>query len=79
MMDSEVRLGEEDLTSLTHVGKYEVDVVFVPAGPGQREKEGMVQLLQDVPLVLNVLHLVQLDDLPQREDLHGVICFTWLV
>ena len=39
----------------------------------------MVELLQDIPLVLNVLHLVQLDDLPQREDLHGVICFTWLV
>ena len=39
----------------------------------------MVELLQDVPLVLNVLYLVKLDDLPQREDLHGVICFTWLV
>ena len=65
MMDSEVRFAERDLTSLTHVGKYEVDVVLVSAGPGEGEKEGMVQLLQDVPLVLDVLHLVQLDDLPQ--------------
>ena len=79
MRDSEVRFVERDLTSLTHVGKYEVDVVFVSASPGQAEEEGMVQLLQDVPLVLDVLHLVQLDDLPQREDLHGVICFTWFV
>ena len=60
-----MRFGEQDLTSLTHVGKYEVDVVFVPAGPGQGEEEGMVELLQDVPLVLHVLHLVQLDDFPQ--------------
>ena len=65
MMDSEVRLGEEDLTSLTHVGKYEVDVVLVSAGPGEGEKAGVVELLQDVPLVLHVLHLVQSDDLPQ--------------
>ena len=64
-MDSEVRFAEQYLTSLTYVGKYEVDVVFVSAGPGQGEKEGMVQLLKDVPLVLDVLHLVQLDDLPQ--------------
>ena len=50
---------------MTHVGEYEVDVVFVSAGPGEGEKAGVVELLQDVPLVLHVLHLVQSDDLPQ--------------
>ena len=33
----------------------------------------MVQLSEDVPLVLDVLHLVEPDHLPQRENLHGVV------
>ena len=39
----------------------------------------MVQLSEDVPLVLDVLHLVKPDHLPQREDLHGVVSLAWFM
>ena len=57
----------------------QIEMMSVNTPPGQLDQERMIDLLQDLLLVLDMLHLLVLDHVLQGQDLHGVVSFTWIV
>ena len=71
------KVGEE--LAPRHVGAEEVEVVSVPGPPGEGGHQRVRHTAQQPLLAPEVLHLLQGDDLPQRQDLHRVVSLAWLV
>jgi hypothetical protein len=68
----------EELTA-ADVGEQHVEAALVLVCPAKAHDKGMADLLQDRLLVLDVLHLLELDDVPHGEELEGVVGLCILV
>ena len=71
------QVGEE--LAPADVGEQHVQAALVLVHPAQAHDEGMLDLLQDGLLVLDVLHLLELDDVPHGEELESVVGLGLLV
>ena len=63
----------------TNEWSNKIEMMSVNTPPGQLDQERMIDLLQDLLLVLDMLHLLVLNHVLQGQDLHGVVSFTWIV